>query len=1388
MKHKLLSTSVAMLGAVAALAAGQDSQVPGQWRALPVTSFGSESVKMDSPVTGVLSEKAGSGPSKVRNRVAQADLSLFEGRTIYGGLISSNAWEGMSITEVPYGVYSFTIGDNPDPVAHISDMGYAFKGAAWGRDRFYGVVALNVMGFINGSRHIQIDTKNWTETSNVMHDTSEGTYSLMPCSMAYDNTGDTFYAFRYKEDLSGLEWVKVNPETSQYEMVAAYRGKTVVLTLAASPDGQMYYIDAMGDLYTINKDNGRTSLVGNTGVTPAAYDQCMVYDNRSGSLLWAALSGEGSVLYSVNPATAETKRVMKFKNNEQFVALYITDSSAKPGAPAAAGRPQLKYSSNGALDGNITFTVPSKTFDGETLSGAVNLNVWLNGENLKGEDVAAGSSVNIPVSLEEGNHYIAITTDNEAGYSPLRYIYQYAGYDTPLAPGNPEMEFDNDVNKVTWNVPEAGVNKGYIDFENLTYDVVRMPGGVNVASGLKETSFSEPTPEALQAYYYRITAINNGHVSDVAETNRVLCGDAFPVPYRQSFEEEATFDDFFKVVDNDGDGHTWRYGYGGEIRMDYIKNQENPQDADDWLILPKVSLENGVKYRFRMNMKTFTPNYPEDFEVLIGTDPDDLSKFKSLKKEVEFTEIANEFGDYTCDFLVDTNGDYNVAVRYCSRVDENSSLMMVRSVAIEKIGMAKAPAQVADMNVTPDASDALKATITFKAPEVNLIDEPLASISSITVTRDGESIPVHTFESVAPGQNLSWTDENVPNVGLHTYTVIASNEAGEGESRTMEQFVGIYTAPYSTDFSDKKYSQTLWTSEDNIEDNNNGWYGWSWTEDATKARYFWLYYYLMEDKDTEIWLFSPKFRFEDNTVYTVGYNGYFPGNEVYPDMEWQIAYGNGASGDDMTKMEEIVNKGVLASDYETVLVNRDGGRYNIGFGVTGGAKFDYFSAKLQNFTLTRRASAFAPFRMTDYKGEADKNGELKAALEFKTPATNYYNEKLQAEENLTVKIYQGKDATIPSYTTTAKPGEKVQWVDEKALHGFNYYRITCENSFGAGEVLRDTLYVGRDKPSVIENLVLRGDIDNANVRLTWEKPALGANGGLVLDAETKYNVYAYNPETQELTPIAENVAEKTYLVQQDNKDAQQMFYYAVSAVNTEGEGVAVASSIVLGKPYDMPFAESFANAALSTQLWQAIPMVQGATSAGTDNPAGSYNGCQGPQDNDGGCVYFYNGYQTEIMVGALLVSPKVRVSAAGGNELSFWAYHYKEPADYQNKGTLYIAVSADDSQAEMVTSIEIGGDKETGWTEHKVNLDKFKDADYLSFVFMGVTPGYQDVIYLDNVKLSSDLSGIGALTGDDDNFDGNIYDIKGYRLNQMNSARGGTIIIRNGKKVLNPSR
>ena len=170
----------------------------------------------------------------------------------------------------------------------------------------------------------------------------------------------------------------------------------------------MYFINWLGDLYRIDRKTARPTLVGSTGVLPVMYSQSMVYDGRTGLFIWAAQTETGSELYAVNPETAETSLI---------VALKVDENAAKDGAPAMAEGLNLVFDAEGSLGGKIEFTVPRLTYGGAALGDAM-LNVWLDGENLKGVPAVPGEKVSIPVTLSEGNHYVAVNTSNGTGYSP----------------------------------------------------------------------------------------------------------------------------------------------------------------------------------------------------------------------------------------------------------------------------------------------------------------------------------------------------------------------------------------------------------------------------------------------------------------------------------------------------------------------------------------------------------------------------------------------------------------------------------------------------------------------------------------------------------------------------------------------------------------------------------------------------------------------------------------------------------------------------------------------------------------------------------------------------------------------------------------------------------
>lgn len=1382
---RLLSLSVALLMSVVMTAQTiKVPHLPGKRTAMPAVNFDSSSAMTKEAGTKHTKVVLNSGQQRsaaVKRNISDADPALLDGRTVYGAMVNSLLWSNLSITQVPYGIYSFALTENPAPEAHITDMGYDFMSGAWGRDRHYAISVMNVMGTINGTHNVSIDTKNWKEISNITKDRDKGTYSLVLSTIAYDPTDDQFYGFQYKEDLSGLNWVRVNTATAEFEQIANYRGNTQVMTLAAMPNGQFYYIDSAGDLYSLNKSNGRSSLIGNTGVNVGLYNQAMTYDGKTGKLLWAAQTSEGSELLVVDPATAETQRVTRFKNNEQFVSLFITATEAPANAPAAVGRPQLKYDANGSLNGNITFSMPSKTYGGDDLSGNVNLNVWLDGDNLKGEDVAAGSgTISIPVTLTEGNHYIAITTDNNAGFSPLRQIYQYAGNDIPKAVASVTFEQADGKNNVNWTAAEtganAGVNRGFVDAADLTYKVLRMPDSVYVATELTNTSFEEATPDNMKQYYYRIFAVNHGHESAMAESNHILCGNSFTVPYKQEFEDPVTLSDYYTVVDNDGDGNTWRQGYSTEVRMDYMKNA----DADDWLISPRITMEAGNKYRFAMEMKIFTQQYPEDFDIMIGTNPNDLTTFRLVKSEREFTRIANAFDVYTADFLISETADYHVAVRYCSKKNSNASLMMIRNIGVDLVGKSLAPAQASSLTVTPDANDELKATVSFITPSQNLMGQSVGQLTKVTITRDDNNEILKTFENPEAGIMLSWTDENVPSVGLHTYTVTAENAQGVGEPATLEQFIGVYEAPYHTDFEDARYAK-LWKYEAIGLDDPNEWYGWSWNKDNTSDGYYYsMYYYLMDNNEVNLWLYSPLFKMEKDAVYTLNYDGQFFDTEK-AGAHYDLYKGTDAKSDKMDTFIDSFPTGYNKLNREIFFVNRDAGKYHLGIDAHANQMYAYLSASLDNISLTYRTSALAPFEISGYKHLANQTGKLEADISFSTPAVNYYKEALNTQEDLTVKIFRGRDAGTLAYTTTTKPGAKVAWTDQNPIKGINYYTIYCENKHGKSEVYRDTLYVGRDVPGLVENLKVVGSTDNKNAILSWDAPTEGANGGVMVKDELSYSVYLYDIANDSRTLIADKLTATTYTVERE-MGPQELCYYAVSAtMATEGEGTALASAIVLGQLYDLPFKESFANSTMSTSLWQSVPLVQGATSAGIDNPiGGNYNQCEGPQDNDGGCAYIYNGYK-DAQAGAILASPKMRLNAGTGNKLSFWAYHYEQKNS--TEAYVQVIVSANDNPYEMIpgAKYQVSGTVESGWKEHIVNLDSYRNSNFVSVGFLGVTGGYQEVIYLDNIVINHpDASGIVDINADDAIKNGTLYNMAGQRVG--NGYKG--VVIINGKKII----
>lgn len=1281
--------------------------------------------------------------------------SPFYGRTFYGSLINSTDWANASITNVPYGIYSFELNDEIEPKAKITDMVYNFESGAYTGGEFFGIYAMTVMGAMNGARYITIDTDNWKESKQAMYDTSYGSYSLLSASMAYNYIDNTVYSLQYNDALSGLNWCKLNSTYFQMDKLATFRGQYNVLAMATTPDGEMYFINSYGDLYKINKKNGRPSLIAWTGVTPTLYSQSMMYDNRTGLFLWAALTDNGSELYSVDPVTAEATYLTKFNKQEQFSALYSLDNGAKDGAPAKAENLKVSFGKDGGLEGNLSFDVPTTTFDGKALGNSL-LNVWLDGENLKGVSAKAGEKVNIPVSLKEGNHYVAVNLKNEQGWSPLASLKQYAGYDIPCAVEKVNFTHKDDKNTITWEAPTAGMNKGFIDKEHLKYTVVRMPDSITVVKDYAATTYTEEVPEVLHNYSYRVYAVNKDKTSAYTESDKIACGSAFSAPYSQGFDGQSAFEDYFTVVDNNKDGKTWKYqDYDHIVRFDL--SDKNPK-ADDWLITPAINLEGGKNYKFTINLKTFMKGYPEYFEVLIGTDFKDLSTFKNIKS-VDGLELYDSFSDYSITFNAEESRKYYLALRYLGDNEKNSSMLLVKKFSLDEIGNAKAPAAASNMSVKAGDNDAMEATVSFTTPNKDLNGNDISSLGKVNVYRNGDKTPVHTFESPAVNSVLTWTDKKVAKVGMNTYAVKAENEYGEGAALADSVFVGCYVAPYLETFDTKAAAEQYTSYMEGIDLEKNPSYHWGYSDYGKKMS---IYCFKAEDGDpASAWLITPLIKLDANSVYTLGYKKNF---SIYI----KTVSGNVYMGKDAIIEAQNISLGAMKAnstygmeDGSNRVVTQDGGKYCFGFNIKATAKYDNIMADIDDVSLNYVKSAFSPLAITDFKISADSTGALKSDMSFKAPDVDYHGNRLS--DNLTINIYRG-NSSIPVYTANdVIPGSEIRWTDSQAIKGQNAYTIIASNKYGKSEILTTSLFVGTDRPSTVENLAIKGSSDNMSAIISWSAPSKGHHGGVVPKDKLTYRILQYDPTDKTLSIVADDVKENTYTIACPTMKKQEMLYYGVVAKNNDGIGDTVVTNCAIGKLYEVPFKESFSNKEVSTSTW-VISSDANYLNWGVDAPSGNGYNKATPQDEDGGCAYFYNGSYYEAYAGAGFISPKIAIHGQD-NTLSFWVYNYA--AQYEKLPYVLVYARVDDGSFAEIGRFKVAEENgEEGWKKYTIDLGAYKDNNFISFGFYAYTGGHLECIYLDNISVEASTSTAisDAMTGGKTIQRVNYYDLSGKNV------------------------
>ncbi len=531
-------------------------------------------------------------------------------------------------------------------------------------------------------------------------------------ALAYDPTTDYIYGF--DETYTETYVVRVDPETGEMTRLGDMLDRNwKMFAMACSPDGKIYctILNKMTDavyLGKVNKKDGRVAIVRGISATNllegdsfinSSYDQSMFYNNATGKLYWMfqsyslLLYKEITAIYEVNPTDASAVMVAYLEDALQGPGAFFLEPEMK--APAVITDFSWTADAEGAVSGTLSFTLPTTAYDGTALSGTQHLVVVEGNDTIVSTDAEPGAVYTMHgENYTNGWHNLDVYVANAAGNGPTVHRKFFAGYDYPKAATDITLTAEDLHTTLTWTAPTEGQNGYPINTDNLTFTVVRYPGEITVAEGLKECRFEEDHPADMTRYVYAVIPYEGDRKGRSALSNNLIVGTPLNVPYACDFSSPYDMYNYYTIIDANKDGCTWNYDTSS-LRAYYQYSQEN--SADDWLIAPAINYEAGKTYQLTFSAFSSSLSYKESMIVTFGNDKtvngqtDDLLTIDELPTEEEEDAPA----EYNVTFTVPTDsvyyfGFYATSARYREYLYlQNVEVKEIDATAIKTVSAAE---------------------------------------------------------------------------------------------------------------------------------------------------------------------------------------------------------------------------------------------------------------------------------------------------------------------------------------------------------------------------------------------------------------------------------------------------------------------------------------------------------------------------------------------------------------------------------------------------------------------------------------------------------------------------------------------------------------------------
>lgn len=578
---------------------------------------------------------------------------------------------------------------------------------------------------------------------------------------------------------------ELDPETGAYTQFVFCPESIMAMTFDAK--GTLYALTSAGEIETIDLTTGLgTSLfrVEEEG-TGIYYWQSLAFDYHTGELFWIRSSSNFETDLRRIDLEAKSVEVVTDLNDFGFAAAWVDSPTAPDKAPDTVAGLSVDFGGNGSHVGTIHVTAPSRTFDGSDLNGDIRVSVSVEGREPSVLTLSPGESAaleNVDF-LKSGEHKVVASVEGEGGKGPDGSIIAYCGPDTPSPVSNVRLEVAKDgTASLAWEAPEGGVHQGYFNPDLLTYDVVRFPDEVKVASGISATSLKDNLPNDLRRYHYAVTVSCDGIPGDAVESNSIVYGDGMTLPFMQQVGDEAFFP-LATVYDLDGDGNTWYDTWGSA--SSYTGWHDEFFQSDDWYITPPIALEPG-NYLVETDYAGIGGKSSFEFTFGDSQNPEDHRLLQS------FTDLVYEDGrqTYRTYVAVDKADKYYFGYHFNSttQADPDMPYLSIYTLRVDNGPVNEAPAAVTVTEILPAELGKLESFITFTTPVVAFDGSPLNSIDRVEICNSADEV-IGTVSAVEPGKSYTFTDSKATE-GYNTYHIYACNDAGRGTIAETEVYVG----------------------------------------------------------------------------------------------------------------------------------------------------------------------------------------------------------------------------------------------------------------------------------------------------------------------------------------------------------------------------------------------------------------------------------------------------------------------------------------------------------------------------------------------------------------------------------------------------------------------